>query len=297
MRRQGAHHRALRVEVEHPRAGGESGDHQHGGAGLPRAGECGQGGVSVAQARLELGGRRAAEWLGPERRRRFEGAGKIRRGGAVVLQPVEHRGRGGAPGAVEPGTRRERPERIVDASRKLVVARAGIRARVPRIHARAPGMQSLDGPHRLSGVLAGQTGEVGQRACRGPRVLGGPHLAHGRRDRFDPRAERGRERRSEVAEPSLNVRVADDLVDRSQKRVKSGLRTPAAFTPRTVVRRTHRSAREPVMTGPAHWCSDLSLPAEPVLDDVVHHRRLGQRRGVAEVVDLVRRDLAQYAGA
>ena len=101
MRGQGAHHRALRVEVEHPRAGGESGNHQHGGAGLPRAGECAQGGVAVTQNRLDLR-RRDAEGLGSEeRRRRLQGAGKARCGGRVALQPVEHRGGGGAPGAVE----------------------------------------------------------------------------------------------------------------------------------------------------------------------------------------------------
>ena len=36
-------------------------------------------------------------------------------------------------------------------------------------------------------------------------------------------------------------------------------------------------------------------PAQPVLDDVVDHRRLGQRRRIAEVVDLVRGHLAQDA--
>ena len=238
--RQGAHGRALRVEVEHARAGREAGDHQHGGAGLPRGGVRRQGRISVEQDRLGFGRHRVVGQHRREFRGRLEGARDARRRRAIVLQPVENGGGGAAPGPIELRARRELPERIVDSPRNLGIAPAGYSVC-------GVGLQAGDRLHRLAGECTRQAGEIGHRARGRLRMCRRIRPPRRLRQRFDPRAERGRECLADVAEALPYVGIPYGLVgggeERPHMRRGAGVRLMVRSAPRS----THHAAPDIVI--------------------------------------------------
>ena len=174
---------------------------------------------------------------------RLEGAGDGGRRSGIVLEPVEHGGAGAAPGAIEFGAARIGPERIVDANGEVGISAAEIRS--------CPfGMYAGDPLARLAGECARQSGDVRHRPRGSLRVRRRLNPLNRCRERFDPRAEHGRENPAEITEPLLDERVSEEAVGGRKERPNRRMRAGGRLLAWRVARCAHRSAPELIDPGP-----------------------------------------------